>query len=158
MSDWYLEAIDGTVHRAFFVNAIAADANKMKWTPGLSWLTEVKNKSRSVYKLVDSSGTILGGISITDEGDHVFIHLVESAPNMRNGVIPPRYYVNVPRLLIGFAGKESVDLGYDGFLALTPKTNMRNYFASQFNAVPVSGRNMGIYGVVSIKLIGLYYM
>ncbi|OME78689.1 hypothetical protein BK120_23405 [Paenibacillus sp. FSL A5-0031] len=157
MSDWYLEAIDGTEHKASFVKATAADAKNMKWTSGLSWLKEVKNITRSVYKLVDKSGTILGGLSISDEDDHIFIHLVESAPHMRSGVVPPRYYVNIPRLLIGFAGKTSIDLGYDGFLALTPKTNKRDYFATQFNAVPVYGRNMGIYGVVSSNLVGLYY-
>jgi len=53
MSDWYLVATDGTEHKARFIQATRADAVRMKWTKGLLWSKEVRNISRSTYKLID---------------------------------------------------------------------------------------------------------
>ncbi|RJG22041.1 hypothetical protein [Paenibacillus thiaminolyticus] len=65
--------------------------------------------------------------------------------------------MNIPKLLIAFAGMASNDLGYEGFLALTPKTEKREYFATQFGAFDLPMRKMGIDGVVSNYWIGVYY-
>ncbi|MDF9842493.1 MULTISPECIES: hypothetical protein [unclassified Paenibacillus] len=158
MADWWLEGLDGSLHRALFTQANIDDARKMKWTSGLHWSKEVRNPQRLTYKLVHAmTGTILGAISLSDEGDHVFIHLMESAPQTRYGITPPRFFINVPRLLVAFAGMKSNQLGYSGFLALTPKTNRRDYFEKQFKAEPVYGRNMAIHGVVSNHWITVYY-
>ena len=47
-----------------------------------SWLSELKEADREVYKLtiVDNPDIIQGLISISDFGDHYFLHLIESAP------------------------------------------------------------------------------
>lgn len=157
MADWYLEDRDGNLHMDFFAKARVADVSKMKWTKGLSWLKEIRNKSRSVYILNDENRNILGALSLSDEGDHVFIHLIESAPETRFDAVPPRVYVNIPKLLIAFAGMASNELGYEGFLALTPKTEKREYFATQFDAFDLPMRKMGIDGVVSNYWIRVYY-
>ena len=45
-----------------------------------NWKTEIKDKTRSIYKLViiDNPGIIQGLISLEDRGDHSFMHLIES--------------------------------------------------------------------------------
>lgn len=157
MSIWYLEDKDGKMRETFFRKARKADVSRMNWTKGLSWTKEISNTSRSVYVLIDGHRKILGGLSLTDEGDHVFIHLIESAPETRFDAVPPRVYVNISRLLIAFAGMVSNNLGYEGFLAFTPKTEKREYFATQFNAFDLPMRKMGIDGVVSNYWIRVYY-
>lgn len=47
-----------------------------------SWSTEIKQPAREVYKLtiVNNPNIIQGIISLEVKADHVYIHLVESAP------------------------------------------------------------------------------
>lgn len=157
MSDWYLEDTNGVRHKARFERMRLSDSAKAKWTAGLDWRKEVKASDRQTHKLIDvATGSIQGAVSISDAGDHVYIHFLEVAPPNRSSA-DPRRFVNVTRLLIGFAGLASNKLGYDGFLVLTPKSHLEGYYARNFNAFPVGRQRMGIHGIVSNQLIGVYY-
>ena len=50
-----------------------------------NWRKELNDLGKQVYKLtiVDNSEVIQGLISLTIEDDHVFMHLIESAPSNR---------------------------------------------------------------------------
>ena len=52
---------------------------KKDWN--FDWSLEIKKLSREVYKLITVSNPeiIHGLISISNEGDHIFMHLIESA-------------------------------------------------------------------------------
>src|SRR5205809_997035 len=45
------------------------------------WQKDLKDKSKSVYKLttVNNPTIIQGLLSLEDKGDHIFMHLIESA-------------------------------------------------------------------------------
>ncbi|WP_232101669.1 hypothetical protein [Paenibacillus sp. URB8-2] len=158
IADWYLEDIEGNLHKAFFIEVARKDVGKMKWERKISWgreLTYGKQDGRKVYKLVDSATKMIhGGISMRDAVDHVFIHLIESATHNRED---PRRFINVTRLLIAFAGMRSVDIGADGFLALEPKTGLENYYADRYKAYSLTGRKVGIAGPVTKYWIRVYY-
>lgn len=53
--------------------------HKKDWL--FDWKTEIKDKSKEVYKLstVNNPSVIQGLISIEEKEDHIFMHLVESA-------------------------------------------------------------------------------
>ncbi|MFB5759408.1 hypothetical protein [Paenibacillus medicaginis] len=158
MADWWLEGPNGSLYKAFFLPVSSGDLSAMKWTRNIIWRNELDHPERNVFKLVDEKTEFINGaISLSDKGDHIFIHLIEAAPRNRYGVFPPRPYINVARLMMAFAGKVSFDYGYEGFLALTPKTKLLRYYIKKYNAFLLPGRNVGIDGTVTSRLIGLYY-
>ncbi|WP_090646126.1 hypothetical protein [Paenibacillus sp. UNC496MF] len=157
MADWYLEDIHGVRHKAVIAAMQPNQAAKARWTKGLSWHRELKATDRETFVLIDdATGTAQGAISLSDAGDHVYIHLLENAPHNRS-VANPRQFVNVSRILIGFAGAISNSFGYEGFLALTPKSSLEDYYARLFKAFPLPDRKMGIHGVVSNHWYRVYY-
>jgi len=158
MANWWLEDRMGGFHQARFQRVTPRDVRQMRWTTELIWSSELAEKSRMVYKLVDQAGErIQGGISVADADDHLYIHLLEAAPHNRRGADPARTFVNVARLLIAFAGELSNKYGCEGFLALTPKTNLASYYRENFQAFDLPRRKMGIDGVVTNHWIRVYY-
>lgn len=157
MADWYLEDMNGDLHKAMFVPLTMADTRKMRWDSKIYWSLEISSRDgRKAYKLTDAStGIIQGGISMIDREDHVFVHLIESATHNRSN---PRNFVNVSRLLIAFAGQRSNAIpGGDGFLALTPKSSLIQYYIERFQAYIVNRQDLGILGTVTNHWIGVYY-
>lgn len=160
MADWYLEDLKQDLHKATFVSVTSVSvARSMKWDPKIKWNREFQMSAqdgRNVYALIDDRlGRIHGAISMSDKEDHVFVHLIESATHNR---LSPRMFVNVARLLIAFAGQRSNQIpNGDGFLALTPKSNLIQYYENRFKAFHLTGNDMGIDGAVTNHWIRLYY-
>ena len=71
--------------------------NKKDWL--FDWKTEIKDKSKEVYKLstVNNPSVIQGLISIEEKEDHIFMHLVESARFNRG---KDKTYFGVPGNLV----------------------------------------------------------
>ncbi len=69
-----------------------------------NWKNEFKEPTRDVYKLniVNNSSIIQGLISLEVKFDHVYIHLVESAPFNK---VKTKMYSGVPGNLVAFACK-----------------------------------------------------
>ncbi|MCD1259270.1 hypothetical protein B5M42_010515 [Paenibacillus athensensis] len=150
MASWWLQDSYGRFHQARFLRVTPINVLQMQWTTDLLWSNELAVPSREVYKLVDEAeDRIQGGISISDADDHIYIHLLEAAPHNRYRGCFTRIFVNVARLLIAFAGGLSNIYGCEGFLALTPKTNLVSYYRQKFRAFDLPQRKMGIDGVVS---------
>ena len=78
---------------------------KINWQ--FDWLTELKDKTKEIYKLttVNNPTIIQGLLSIEDKQDHIFMHLIESAPFNRG---KEKIYLGVPGNLVAFGCKISI--------------------------------------------------
>ncbi|HRB19777.1 MAG TPA: hypothetical protein PKZ14_06820, partial [Chitinophagales bacterium] len=74
------------------------------------WKTEFKQAQKDVYKLtiVNNPNIIQGLVSLEVKSDHVYMHLIESAP-FNIGI--NKVYLGVPGNLIAFACKLSFQRG-----------------------------------------------
>ena len=121
-----------------------------------NWKSEAALDDREVFKLtIEGNPHIVQGlISLTDRKDHIFLHLIESAPfNFGK----PKLYEGVPGNLVAFACKESRDKGYEGFVSFFSKTKLLNHYEETLGAVHVGGRRMVIYEKAAEKLINRYF-
>ncbi len=120
------------------------------------WKSEVKEIDRKVYKLTikDNPNIIQGLASISDYGDHFYLHLVESAPfNLGKG----KLYEGVPGNLFAFTCKLSWDMGYEGFVAFQSKTRLIEHYEATLGATHVGGHKMIIFPPSALKLIKQYF-
>jgi len=120
------------------------------------WKTECKMPDRDVYKLAIAGNLaiIQGLISVTEKEDHVYMHLIESAPfNLgRNKV-----YIGVPGNLVAFACKTSFHRGFEGYVSFTSKTQLIKHYELTLGAVNVGGHLMVINTESALKLIDKYF-
>lgn len=80
------------------------------------WKWEYKQPERDVYKLtiVNNPTIIQGLISLEVRTDHVYMHLVESAPFNKGKA---KVYSGVPGNLVAYACKLSFQRGHEGNVA-----------------------------------------
>jgi len=121
-----------------------------------NWESEFKQPDRDVYKLTinGNPSVIQGLISITEREDHVYIHLIESAPfNLgRNKV-----YLGVPGNLVAFVCRVSFHRGFDGYVSFTAKTKLIEHYEKTLGATSVGGRLMVINTDAALRLIDKYF-
>lgn len=121
-----------------------------------NWSDEFKQKDRKVYKLTirNNPDIIQGLVSISDEQDHYYLHLIESAPfNIGKNKI----YEGVPGNLFAFACKESWDSGYQGFVSFTSKTKLIEHYEKMLGATHIGGHRMIIFPKEALQLIKKYF-
>ena len=139
------------------VRLICADAKQIRkkdWQ--FDWLQELKDKTKEIYKLttVNNPTIIQGLVSIEDNQDHVFMHLIESAKfNKGKGKV----YFGVPGNLVAYACKISVDKGFDGFLAFDAKSALIKHYQESLHATHFRGLRMFVEPNAAIKLISQYF-
>ena len=131
-----------------------ARIKKADWA--FEWHLELKDKTRSVYKLttVNNPSIIQGLISIEDKDDHIFMHLIESA-NFNKG--RGKVYLGVPGNLVAHACKVSMDKGYEGFLAFDAKTILIKHYEETLHATHFRGRRMFIETKAALLLIAQFF-
>ncbi len=121
-----------------------------------NWKNEYEQPDRDVYKLTIAGNPdiIQGLVSITEREDHVYMHLIESAPfNLgRNKV-----YLGVPGNLVAFVCKISFHRGFDGYVSFTSKTRLIEHYKKTLGAENVSGQLMVISTEAALKLINKYF-
>lgn len=121
-----------------------------------NWANEYKQPDRDVYKITiaGNSGIIQGLVCITEREDHVYIHLIESAPfNLgRNKV-----YLGVPGNLFAFVCRISFHRGFDGYVSFTSKTQLIEHYEKTIGAKNVGGHLMVINSDAALKLIDKYF-
>ena len=138
------------VAKADLKNVVKANGWKFDWK------AEVKEADRKVYKLTikDNPDIIQGLASISDYGDHFYLHLVESAPfNLGKS----KLYAGVPGNLFAFTCKLSWDKGYDGFVSFQSKTKLIEHYESSLGVTHVGGHKMVIFPKAALKLIKQYF-
>lgn len=120
------------------------------------WKKELSFPERDVFKLtiVNNQKIIQGLISLEIKIDHVYMHLVESAPfNKGSGKI----YSGVPGNLVAFACKLSFQRGHEGNIAFISKTKLIDHYVESLGAIHIGGRLMIIDTNAAKKLMNKYY-
>lgn len=121
-----------------------------------NWKSEYKQPDWDVYKLtIDGNPDVIQGlISITEREDHVYMHLIESAPfNLgRNKV-----YLGVPGNLVAFICRISFHRGFEGYVSFTAKTQLIKHYKKTLGAISAGGQLMVINTDAALKLIDKYF-
>jgi hypothetical protein len=127
---------------------------KQNWL--FDWKKEFKEPARDVYKLtiVNNLTIIQGLICLEVKSDHVFMHLVESAPFNKGKT---KVYSGVPGNLVAFACKLSFQRGYEGNVSFLSKTQLIDHYIKTLGAIHFGGRVMVIETNSALKLINKYF-
>ena len=135
-------------------NDLKSITKKNGWL--FNWKSEYKQPDRDVYKLTieGNPDVIQGLISITEREDHVYMHLIESAPfNLgRNKV-----YLGVPGNLVAFVCRISFHRGFEGYVSFTAKTQLIDHYQKTLGAISAGGQLMVINTDAALKLINKYF-
>ena len=135
-------------------NALKLVTKKSGWL--FNWKSEYIQPDRDVYKLTikGNPDVIQGLISITEREDHVYMHLIESAPfNLgRNKV-----YLGVPGNLVAFICRISFHRGFEGYVSFTAKTQLIKHYQKSLGAISAGGQLMVINTDAALKLIDKYF-
>jgi len=120
------------------------------------WKLELKQPEKDVYKLtiVNNQSIIQGLISLEIKSDHVYMHLVESAPFNK---AKTKIYAGVPGNLVAFACKLSFQRGNDGNVSFFSKTQLVQHYIDTLGAMHFGGRIMIIDTKAALKLINKYF-
>lgn len=125
-----------------------------KWQ--FDWKFEFKQPEREVYKLtiVNNQQIIQGLISLEIKSDHVYMHLVESAPFNKG---KSKMYAGVPGNLVAFACRLSFQRGHEGNISFFSKSQLVQHYIDSLGAMHVGGRIMIIDTIAALKLIDKYF-
>jgi hypothetical protein len=150
-------AVSGDVFDTKIFQLFAKDSkliNKADWK--FKWQEQVKLTGREIYKLVirENPQIIQGLISLSDQGDHIYMHLIESAKFNKGKT---KIYAGVPGNLVAFACKLSFDKGYDGYLAFDAKTVLVKHYQETLFATHFKGTKMMIETPAANQLINQYF-
>ena len=150
-----------TTGDSFPTDIVLANSNDFKFitkTEGwlFDWRAEFKKPDRDVYKLtiVNNQSVIQGLVSLTVRTDHVYMHLIESAPFNKG---KDKVYAGVPGNMFAFACKLSFQRGYEGYLSFLAKTNLIEHYEKTLGAMHVGGLLMVINTNAALKLINKYF-
>ena len=121
-----------------------------------NWKAEFKDPIKEVYKLniVNNPGVIQGLISLEVKSDHVYMHLVESAPFNKG---KSKMYSGVPGNLVAFACKLSFQRGHEGNVSFLSKSQLIEHYEKTLGAIHFGGRIMIIETQTALKLINKYF-
>ena len=120
------------------------------------WKYELEYPERDVFKLtiVNNQSIIQGLISLEVKSDHVYMHLVESAPFNKGKA---KIYSGVPGNLVAFACKLSFQRGHEGNVAFISKTQLIDHYVESLGAIHFGGRLMIIDTKAALKLMNRYF-
>lgn len=93
-------------------------------------------------------------MSLSNCGNHYYIHLIESAPFNTGS---PKLYEGVPGNLFAFACKLSYEQGYQGFVAFASKTRLISHYEKSLGATHIGNHKMIIFPENAAILINKYY-
>jgi hypothetical protein len=150
-------AVSGDIFDTEVYKMFAKDSNSISKTDWLfNWKDQLKLKDRETYKLVikDNPKIIQGLISLSDRGDHIYMHLIESAKFNKG---KRKLYAGVPGNLVAFACKQSFENGYDGYLAFDAKTALIKHYQETLFATHFKGTKMMIETPAANRLINQYF-
>ena len=121
-----------------------------------NWKDELREPARDVYKLtiVHNQQIVQGLISLEVKSDHVYMHLVESAPFNKGQT---KVYSGVPGNLVAFACKLSFQRGHDGNVSFISKTQLIEHYEKTLGAYHFGGRLMIIETKSALRLINRYF-
>ena len=120
------------------------------------WRKEIVDATKSVFKLtiVANPKVIQGIVSVEDRGDHIFLHLIESAAFNKG---KKKVYLGVPGNLVAFACNLSASKGYKGVISFFAKTKLIEHYKDTLGAKVLFGNQMVIDEINARKLIVQYF-
>ena len=135
-------------------NDFKTTSKKRGWL--FNWRTEFKEPARDVYKLtiVNNPSIIQGLISLEVKSDHVYMHLVESAPFNKGQA---KMYSGVLGNLVAFACKLSFQRGHAGNVSFLSKSQLIEHYEKTLGAMHFGGRVMIIETHAALRLINKYF-
>ena len=101
-----------------------------------------------------SPDVVQGLLSISDQNDHIYVHLVENAKFNRG---KSRIYEGVAGNLFAFACKCSFEIGYDGFVAFDAKTSLIEHYQQTLRATHFRGTRMFLDDTAATILVNQYF-
>ena len=121
-----------------------------------NWANELKISPREVYKITITNNPhiIQGVISLEVKLDHVYMHLIESAPF---NIGKNKTYLGVPGNLVAFACKLSFQRGGDGYVSFLSKTKLIEHYTNTLGAMHVGGHLMVINTDAALSLMNKYF-
>jgi hypothetical protein len=121
-----------------------------------NWRYEFKEPAREVYKLTifNNPQIIQGLISLEVKTDHVYMHLVESAPFNKGKT---KMYSGVLGNLVAFACRLSFQRGHEGHVSFLSKSQLIEHYEKTLGAFHFGGRVMIIETQAALKLINKYF-
>ncbi|MDP3930222.1 MAG: hypothetical protein Q8R57_14470 [Bacteroidota bacterium] len=121
-----------------------------------NWKDELKIPSRDVFKLtiVNNSSIIQGLICLEVKSDHVYMHLVESAPFNKGKA---KVYAGVLGNLVAFACKFAFQRGFEGNVSFISKTKLIDHYTQTIGAIHIGRQRMLIETQSALKLINKYF-
>lgn len=121
-----------------------------------NWKAEIKIPEREIYKLTITNNPQItqGVISLEVKSDHVYMHLIESAPF---NIGKNKVYLGVPGNLVAFGCKLSFQRGGEGYLSFLSKTELIEHYEKSLGASHVGGRIMVIDTKAALKLTNKYF-
>ncbi|MBL0128794.1 MAG: hypothetical protein IPP83_15360 [Flavobacteriales bacterium] len=120
------------------------------------WTKEMEQPHHEVYALTADPhpGVIQGLISIEDNGDHVHMHLLESARfNQGKG----KLFLGVPPNLAAHACRISLQRGHGGIVAFVAKTKLRQHYIDTLGASVIRGDRLYISAQRAEELVTRYF-
>jgi len=148
---------DSFATEVIMMNSISEFKNvlkKNKWQ--FDWKYEFKQPQRDVYKLTitNNQNVIQGLISLEIRFDHIYMHLIESAPFNKG---KSKVYAGVPGNLVAFACKLSFQRGHEGNVSFVAKTQLIKHYEESLGAIHAGGRIMIIDKIAALKLTNKYF-
>jgi hypothetical protein len=114
-----------------------------------------RQKERSLQNFYNDNADIIHGLlSMEDKGDHIFMHLVERAKFNKG---KNKIYLGVAGNLVAYACKQSMEEGYDGYVAFDSKTVLNEHYIKTLGASHIRGQRMYIDDKAAGKLIEQYF-
>lgn len=128
--------------------------NKNGWH--FSWKSELKTPTREIYKLTISNNPdiVQGIVSLEVKSDHVYMHLIESAPF---NIGKDKTYLGVPGNLVAFACKLSFQRGKEGYVSFLSKSKLIEHYEKTLGAKHFGRQLMVINTETALKLTNKYF-
>ena len=104
--------------------------------------------------IVNNPTVIQGLVCLEVNTDHVYMHLVESAPFNKGKT---KMYSGVAGNLVAFACKLSFQRGNDGNVSFISKSQLVKHYVKSLGAIHFGGRLMIIEKDAALKLISKYF-
>ena len=121
-----------------------------------NWASEFRDPTREVYKLTitNNPNIVQGVISLEVKTDHVYMHLIESAPF---NIGKDKVYLGVPGNLVAFACRLSFQRGGEGYVSFLSKTKLIEHYEKSLGAIHFGGHKMVITTENALILTNKYF-
>lgn len=150
-------ALTGEVFKTEIIKLSGKDIKQIKKADWIfDWHKEIKDGNKKVYKLTTEHNpfVIHGLICLSDEHDHIFMHLIENA-GFNTGT--NKLYKGVAANLVAFGCKISFESGFQGVVAFVAKSKLVAHYKLTLGAQQLASNKMFIETKEAITLIQLYF-